>query len=171
MNPKDLIDPHLAHLFLGHLPIAGLFIGLLALVIALLSRNNPVRVAALSLIIAASLSFWPARETGNRAYQTTAESTDIKSVEWLDEHAARADRARFYFYGLAALAALGMLARPSQPGLLMLTTSATFIATLIMTCVGVWIGYAGIGVSHKSVRGELKKSPVVEVDESIGKNR
>lgn len=165
MKPSDLVDPHLLHVFLGHLPIAGLIFGLIALLISLLSRSNPMRVLALGLIIAGALSTWPASQTGERSFKKISETADARGIEWLEEHANRADRTRFYYYGLAGVAALAMLVRPMQSGLLMLMTTATFIGTVAMIAVGMWIGTTGIGISHKDLRGELKRSSTpVEAD-------
>lgn len=149
---QHLNQPEYLHVMLNPMPIYGLSMGVVAMIVALISRRRPVIVAALILILLGSLSAWPTYYFGQRAYDGVKAITDAAGGQWLDEHMARGEKLIYAFYLLAAVALAGLLApmkwaKSSLP--LALVTLVLAVGTL---GVGGWIAYAGGHIRHPEFR-------------------
>jgi hypothetical protein len=159
MLNDELLNAHVLHLFLGHFPIAGLLAGVIGLLASALIRNNQARLSALCVVMIASLSVVLASETGERI--GSSGSSDEERL--IETHIERFDRVRYYYYGLAAVAALALLATPNQPGALMLFSWLTVFYGAAMVGVGVWIAHPAVSANHEDIRGKERRPPVERV--------
>jgi hypothetical protein len=157
MVNDELLNAHVLHLFLGHFPIAGLLAGVIGLLASALIRNNQARLSALCIVMIASLSVVLASETGQRIESSGSDQEETL----LEKHIERFDRVRYYYYGLAAVAALALVATPNQPGALMLFSWLTVFYGAAMVGVGVWIAHPAISASHHDIRG-TERRPKIE---------
>lgn len=156
---QHLSDPEYLHVLLNPLPVYGLSMGLLALVIALISRSRAARLAALAIVFVSALSAWPVYHYGQAGYDRVLSMSDDQGGKWLEEHMRRAEKLIYVFYGVAALAALAV----SSEWKLRRAAVPLGIATLVLASanlgVGGYIGYAGGHVRHKEFRFEPAPEP------------
>ncbi|HAF13672.1 MAG TPA: hypothetical protein DCK99_08220, partial [Blastocatellia bacterium] len=61
---QHLSDPEYLHILINPMPVYGLAIGVLALALALILRNQRVTIAALVLVFVTALSAWPTYHYG-----------------------------------------------------------------------------------------------------------
>ena len=105
---QHLSDPEYLHTLINPLPVYGLAVGLLALGLALILRNQRVTIAALVLVFVCALSAWPTYYYGEAGYDRVKAMSDPAGEQWLDEHMARAEKMIWLFYVLAGVAAVGV---------------------------------------------------------------
>lgn len=159
---QHLSDPEYLHVLLNPLPVYGLSMGVLALVIALISRSRAARLAALAIVFVSAISAWPVYHNGQAGYDRVLSMSDDQGGKWLEEHMRRAEKLIYVFYVVAALAAATAAAewklrRAAVP--LAIITAVLAGANL---GVGGYIGYAGGHVRHKEFRFE----PAPEAEEA-----
>lgn len=151
---QHLSDPEYLHILINPLPVYGLAVGVLALALALVLRNQRVTIAALILVFVCALSAWPTYHYGEAAYDRVKAMSDPAGEQWLDEHMARGEKMIWLFYVLAGLAAIGVGAVVKWPR----TSFAITVGTLVLGCAtlgtGGYIAYAGGHVRHKEFRFE-----------------
>lgn len=155
--------PEYMHALINPLPVYGLSMGVVAMIVALISKRRALTVAALILIFVSGLSAWPTYSYGQAAYDRVKSMSDVAGGQWLDEHMARAERLIYAFYLLAAVALAGIFlplkwARSSMP--LAVTTLVLALGTL---GIGGFIAYAGGHIRHKEFRFE--PPPVAKSDD------
>ena len=102
---QHLSDPEYLHILINPMPVYGLAIGVLALALALILRNQRVTIAALVLVFVSALSAWPTYHYGEAAYDRVKAMSDPAGEQWLDEHMARGEKMIWLFYVLAGVAA------------------------------------------------------------------
>src|SRR6266481_7609349 len=151
---QHLSDPEYLHILINPLPVYGLAVGVLALALALVLRNQRVTIAALILVFVCALSAWPVYHYGEAGYDRVKAMSDAAGEQWLDEHMARGEKLIWTFYVLAAVSALGIgviakWPRNSAP----IAISALVLASATLG-IGGYIGYAGGHVRHKEFRFE-----------------
>ena len=151
---QHLSDPEYLHILINPLPVYGLAVGVLALALALVLRNQRVTIAALILVFVCALSAWPTYHYGEAGYDRVKAMSDPAGEQWLDEHMARGEKMIWLFYVLAGVAAVGIGAVLKWPR----TSFAITVGTLALGCVtlgtGGYIAYAGGHVRHKEFRFE-----------------
>src|SRR5438105_186474 len=103
---QHLSDPEYLHVLINPLPVYGLAIGVLALALALILRNQRVTIAALVLVFICALSAWPTYHYGEAGYDRVKAMSDPAGEEWLDEHMARGEKMIWLFYVLSGAAAI-----------------------------------------------------------------
>lgn len=141
-------------MLLNPIPVYGLAFGTLALVLALVLRNNRVTIAALVLVFIAGISAWPVYQYGESAYDRVKSMSDQPGEQWLDEHMARGEKLIWMFYVLAGVSAAGVVVIwkwPAKSAAVTIVALALSSATLGM---GGYISYAGGHVRHKEFRFE-----------------
>src|SRR5712692_4370765 len=149
---QHLSDPEYLHILINPLPVYGLAVGVLALALALVLRNQRVTIAALVLVFVCALSAWPTYHYGEAGYDRVKAMSDPAGEQWLDEHMARGEKLIWAFYVLAGNSAIGIgvIAKWSR------TSGAVCIATLVMASatlgIGFYLAYAGGHVRHKEFR-------------------
>ncbi len=63
---QHLSEPEYLHVLLNPLPVYGLFLGALALGIAIISRSRAAHVTALAIIFVSAGSAWPVKILGEQ---------------------------------------------------------------------------------------------------------
>jgi membrane protein YqaA with SNARE-associated domain len=150
------LDPAHLHLLTNHMPIFITLSGLLALGLALLWKNEPVRRVALVLLLVGTVGGLMTYWLGQQAYKPVRGLADEVGQNWLDLHMDRAEQMVWLFW-LAALAAAGALVaswrkmRFALP--VALLAGALAAATL---AVSGWIADAGGKIRHVEIRGDAK---------------
>ena len=149
---QQLKQPEYVHVLLNPIPVYGTLCGILALVIGLLLRSRPAQIAALVLVILASLSAWPVSEYGERAYDRVYSMSNSDSQKWLDAHMRRADRGVYVFYATALVAATALILPLFRSRAQIPLALATLVLALVALAVGGWISHAGGKVRHSEFR-------------------
>jgi hypothetical protein len=151
---QHLSDPEYLHTLINPMPVYGLAIGVLALALALILRNQRVTIAALVLVFICALSAWPTYYYGEAAYDRVKAMSDPAGEQWLDEHMARGEKMIWLFYVLAGVAAIGVGVVLKWPRTSFAITVGTFVLGGATLGVGSYIAYAGGHVRHKEFRYE-----------------
>src|SRR6202040_1480603 len=112
---RDLRQPEYIHVLINPLPIYGLALGLIGLIIALLLRSRPAKIATLSIVLISAASAWPVYQFGEQGYDRVLSMTDDDGRAWLDEHRDRAEDLIYFFYALALLSAVAIVAPMKWP--------------------------------------------------------
>jgi len=151
---QHLSDPEYLHILINPLPVYGLAVGVLALALALVLRNQRVTIAALVLVFVCALSAWPTYHYGEAGYDRVKAMSDPAGEQWLDEHMARGEKMIWLFYVLAGVAAIGVGAVLKWPRTSFAITVGTFVLGGVTLGTGGYIAYAGGHVRHKEFRFE-----------------
>ena len=151
---QHLEDPEYLHILINPLPVYGLAVGVLALALALVLRNQRVTVAALILVFVCALSAWPTYYYGEAGYDRVKAMSDPAGEQWLDEHMARGEKMIWLFYVLAGVAAVGVGAVLKWPRTSFAITVGTLVLGGVTLGTGGYIAYAGGHVRHKEFRFE-----------------
>ena len=151
---QHLSDPEYLHIIINPMPVYGLAIGVLALALALILRNQRVTIAALVLVFVSALSAWPTYHYGEAGYDRVKAMSDPAGEQWLDEHMARGEKMIWLFYVLAGVAAVGVGAVLKWPRTSFAITLGTLVLGGATLGTGGYIAYAGGHVRHKEFRFE-----------------
>jgi len=151
---QHLSDPEYLHIIINPMPVYGLAIGVLALALALILRNQRVTIAALVLVFVSALSAWPTYHYGEAGYDRVKAMSDPAGEQWLDEHMARGEKMIWLFYVLAGVAAIGVGAVLKWPRTSFAITVGTLVLGGVTLGTGGYIAYAGGHVRHKEFRFE-----------------
>ena len=89
--------PHL-HLLTNHLPIFGIFMGLLALVLAFWWKSDVGKRIALVLLLVTNAGAYVTFKLGQYAYRPVRSIADEVGQGWLDTHMERAESGIYVFY-------------------------------------------------------------------------
>ena len=149
---RDLRQPEYIHVLLNPLPVYGLAMGLVGLVVAFFLKSRPAQVVALIVVLISSAAAWPVYEFGEQAYDRVLSMSDEPGHAWLDEHQDRAEDLIWFFYGLAVLSAVALIAPRKWPR----STTPLLIAVILLSIVtlgcGGYIAYAGGKIRHREFR-------------------
>jgi hypothetical protein len=149
-----LRQPEYIHVLINPLPIYGLAIAWIGLIVALFMRNRRAQIVTLILVLISAASAWPAFEFGEQAYDRVLSMTDDDGHAWLDEHQHRADTCLYFFYALAALAAVAIVAPAKWPRSAIGLTIAVLLLGAVVLGMGGYIAYAGGKIRHREFRNE-----------------
>jgi disulfide bond formation protein DsbB len=150
----SLRQPEYVHVLLNPLPVYGLAMGWIGLLIANFSRSRPAKIVTLIIVLISAASAWPVFEFGEDAYDRVLTMTDDPGHAWLDEHMHRAEQLIYFYYALAVLSAVAIIAPikwPKSSGPLLLIVLLLGAVTFGM---GTYIAYAGGKVRHREFRNE-----------------
>ena len=156
---QHLGDPEYLHVLLNPLPVYGLSMGVLALVIALISRSRAARLAALAIVFVSAISAWPVYHYGQAGYDRVLSMSDDQGSKWLEEHMRRAEKLIPIFYIVTGLAAATAAAEWKLRRAAMPLAIVTLVLASANLAVGGYIGYAGGHVRHKEFRFEPAPDP------------
>jgi hypothetical protein len=151
---RDLRQPEYIHVLINPLPVYGLGLGLIGLLVALLLRSRPAKIATLTIVLISAASAWPVYEFGEQGYDRVLSMTDDDGRAWLDAHKDRAEDLIWFFYGLAALTVIALAVPIKWP------RSSGLLAFLVLLCgllclgLGGYIAYAGGKIRHREFRNE-----------------
>jgi hypothetical protein len=158
---QDLSQPEYVHVLLNPLPVYGLLVAIIGLVIALFQRSRPAQVAMLALILFSAAIAWPVVHYGEASYDRVLSLTNDQGAAWLKAHMHRADEFIWYFYALAALAAVAIFAPMKWPKVATTLTLVTLLLACVVLAMGGYIAYAGGRIRHPEFRNG--PAPVVPV--------
>jgi hypothetical protein len=149
---RDLRQPEYVHVLINQLPILGLALGCIGLLVALLLRSRSAKIATLVIIFISAASAWPTFEFGEQAEDRLLTQVDDDGRAWLEAHKARAEQFINYFYALAILSAVAIVApikwkKSSVP-------LALFVLLMGFAVLGMgsYIAYAGGKIRHREFR-------------------
>jgi hypothetical protein len=151
---RDLRQPEYIHVLINPLPVYGLGLGLIGLIIALLLRSRPAKIATLTIVLISAASAWPVYEFGEQGYDRVLSMTDEDGRAWLDEHKDRAEDLIYFFYGLAALTAVAVAAPTRWPKSSVLLAIAVLLFGAAVLGMSGYIAYAGGKIRHREFRNE-----------------
>ena len=149
---RDLRQPEYIHVLINPLPVYGLAMGLIALIVALFLKSRPAQIVALLVVLICSASAWPVYEFGEQAYDRVLTMSDDAGRAWLDEHQDRAEDLIWFFYALALLSAVALVAPRKWP-----RSATPLVMSVVVLCavtlgIGGYIAYAGGKVRHREFR-------------------
>ena len=158
-----LKQPEYIHVLLNPLPLYGLSLGLIGLLIALLLRSRPAKIATLAIVLISAASAWPVFEFGEQAYDPVLSMADEDGQAWLKEHEHRADELIYFFYALAVLTAAAILAPIKWPKSSVPLAIIVLLFGSVVLGMGGYIAYAGGKIRHREFRNEPPpKRPAAE---------
>lgn len=149
-----LKQPEYIHVLLNPLPLYGLSMGLIGLLIALLLRSRPAKIATLAIVLIGAASAWPVFEFGEQAYDPVLSMADEAGQAWLKEHEHRADELIYFFYALAVLTAAAILAPIKWPKSSVPLAIIVLLFGSVVLGMGGYIAYAGGKIRHREFRNE-----------------
>lgn len=152
---QDLSQPEYIHVLINPLPVYGLAIGVIGLIIGLILRSRSAQIATLALVLLCSSAAWPVAHYGDEAFDRVLSVADDTGDAWLKVHAHRANELVWFFYGLAALAAVAIFAPLKWPRSGTALAAATLLFSLVVLGMGSYIAYAGGKIRHREFRNEL----------------
>ena len=157
LSARELLRMHLQqpeylHVLLNPLPVYGLFIGLVAMGLALLLRHRRAELVALSLVFLSTLSAWPVAAFGDKGYDRVLTLADEDGQAWLAAHAKRAEQLVPLFLAVAALSAAAAFIPFRWPAWRKPLWYATLAGALVALACGGWLGYSGGKIRHKEFR-------------------
>jgi len=161
---RDLRQPEYIHVLINPLPVYGLAMGLIGLIVAFFLKSRPAQIVALIVVLIAAASAWPVYEFGEQAKDRVLSMENEVGGAWLEEHQDRAEDCIWFFYALAALSAVALVAPRKWPR----STTPLVIAVILLSAVtlglGGYIAYAGGKIRHREFRNV--PPPVKKPDEA-----
>ena len=151
---RGLRQPEYVHVLLNPLPVYGLLVSWIALIAALISKSRRAHIVTLILIFVTSISAWPVYEFGEEGYDRVLAMTDDDGHAWLDEHQHRAEQFIYFFYALALLSAVAIIAPMKWPKSSMPLTLGVTLLGAIVIGMGAYIAQAGGKIRHREFRNE-----------------
>jgi len=156
---RDLRQPEYIHVLINPLPVYGLAMGLLALIVAFLLKSRPAQIVALIIILVCSAAAWPVYEFGEQAYDRVVSMSDDQGRAWLDAHQDRAEDLIWFFYALALLSLIALVAPRKWPR----STTSLAISVVLLSAItlgaGGYIAYAGGKIRHREFRNVPPPAP------------
>src|ERR1700730_3445765 len=149
---RDLRQPEYLHVLINPLPVYGLAIGWIGLIIAFFLRSRPAQIATLALVLISAFAAWPVYEFGEQGYDRVLSMTDDDGHAWLDEHQHRANQCIYFFYALAALSVIAIVAPMKWPKASAPLAVSVVLLSAVVLGMGGYIAYAGGKVRHREFR-------------------
>jgi hypothetical protein len=148
----ELRKPEYVHVLLNPLPVYATAMGVVALLVALLTRSRQAQVAGLLIVLIGCGSIWPVMEYGERGFDRVKSMSNEDGVIWLETHEKRADDAAWVFYVTAALAVGALVAGWKLPKAGHWLGIATLVGAIVCVMLAGWISQAGGKVRHTEFR-------------------
>jgi disulfide bond formation protein DsbB len=152
---RDLRQPEYIHVLINPLPVYGLAMGLIGLIVAFFLKSRPAQIVGLIVVLISSASAFPVYEFGEQAYDRVLSMADEPGQAWLDEHMDRAEKLIWFFYVLAGLSAVALVAPRKWPRSSMPLLVAVILLSAVTLGVGGYIAYAGGKIRHREFRNVL----------------
>jgi len=151
---RDLHQPEYIHVLLNPLPVYGLAVGLIGLFVAICVRSRAAIVVALVMVFISAAAAWPVYEYGEQGYDRLLTMADNDGQAWLSLHKERAENLIWFFYALAILSAIALIAPIKWPELSIWLALAVLLFGAITLGSGGYIAYAGGRIRHREFRIE-----------------
>jgi plastocyanin len=152
---RDLQQPEYIHVLINPLPVYGLAVGLIGLFVAIFQRSRRATIVALLIVLISTAAAWPVYEYGERSYDRVLSMADNDGRAWLAEHKERAENLIWFFYAVAVLSAIGLVAPAKWPKSSLPLCIAVLLLGVTALGVGGYISYAGGRIRHREFRLEL----------------
>src|SRR5256885_1281080 len=149
---RDLRQPEYIHVLINPLPVYGLAMGLLGLIVAFFLRSRPAQIVALIIVLVCAASAWPVYQLGKQAKDRVLSMENEVGAAWIEEHEDRAEDLIWFFYGLAALSAVALVAPRKWPKSATPLTIAVIFLSAVTLGAGGYIAYAGGKIRHREFR-------------------
>src|SRR6266404_6216351 len=149
---RDLRQPEYIHVLINPLPVYGLAMGLLALIVAFFLKSRRAQIVSLIIVLICAASAWPVYEFGEQAYDRVLSMADDPGRAWLDEHQDRAEDLIWFFYALAALSAVALVAPRKWPRSATPLVVTVILLSAVSLALGGYIAYAGGKIRHREFR-------------------
>src|ERR1700736_2038365 len=152
---RDLRQPEYIHVLINPLPVYGLAMGLLGLIVAFFLKSRRAQIVTLIIVLIAAASAWPTFIYGKQAKDPVLSMENEVGQAWLEEHEDRAEDLIWFYYGLAVLSAVALVAPRKWPR----SAGSLVIAVIVLGAVtlgsGSYIAYAGGKIRHREFRNVL----------------
>jgi glucan phosphoethanolaminetransferase (alkaline phosphatase superfamily) len=158
----SLQQPEYVHVLLNPLPIYGLAAGLFGLIVALFLRSRPAQIATLSIVLVSAAAALPVYRFGEEGYDIMYSKADTVGDAWLSAHKERAEHLIWFFYVLALLSAVAIVAPIKWPRSSIPLTMAVLLFGAVVFGMGSYIAYAGGRVRHPEFRHQ--NPPPIEAE-------
>ena len=153
------------HLVLNHVPVIGMFLGLLLLLVAFVRNSEELKKVTLALLVLIALVTIPVYLTGEPA-EEMIENIPGTSEAMIEQHedAALFSMIAVEVTGITALAGLLIFGRKKRPGNLL----AIVTLALSMICGGLlaWTANLGGQIRHTEIRSGVGSPSETEKDKS-----
>jgi len=149
---RDLRQPEYIHVLINPLPIYGLAMGLLGLIVAFFLRSRRAQIVPLIIVMVSAASAWPVYEFGEQAYDRVLSMADEPGQAWRDEHRDRGEDCIWFFYGLAVLSAVALVAPRKWPRSATPLVASVILLSAVTLGFGGYIAYAGGKIRHREFR-------------------
>ncbi|HYS95919.1 MAG TPA: hypothetical protein VEL08_05260 [Chthoniobacterales bacterium] len=149
---RDLRQPEYIHVLINPLPIYGLAMGLLGLIVAFFLRSRRAQIVTLIIVMVSAASAWPVYEFGEQAYDRVLSMADEPGRAWLDEHRDRGEDCIWFFYGLALLSVVALVAPRKWPRSATPLVASVILLSAVTLGFGGYIAYAGGKIRHREFR-------------------
>ena len=151
---RDLRQPEYIHVLINPLPIYGLAMAWVGLIVSLFLGSRRAQIATLAILLISAASAWPVYELGQQSYDRVLSMADSDGQAWLDEHRDRAEDLIYFFYALALLSAVAIVAPMKWPKSSMPLTLGVTLLGAIVIGIGAYIAQAGGKIRHREFRNE-----------------
>lgn len=149
---RDLRQPEYVHVLINQLPLLGLALGCIGLIVALILRSRSAKIATLVIVLISAASAWPTYEFGQQAYNPVLAMADEPGQAWLEAHKARGEQFIYYFYALAILSAVAVVAPIKWKKSSVPLAIAVLLMSFVVLGMGGYIAYAGGKIRHREFR-------------------
>ena len=156
---RDLRQPEYIHVLINPLPVYGLAMGVLGLIVAFFLKSRRAQIVTLIIVLVSAASAFPVYEFGEQAYDRVVSMADEPGRAWLDEHQDRAEDLIWFFYGLALLSAVALVAPRKWPRSATPLVVAVILLGVTTLGIGGYIAYAGGKIRHREFRNVLPPTP------------
>ena len=151
---RDLRQPEYIHVLINPLPIYGLAMAWVGLIVSLFLGSRRAQIATLAIVLISAASAWPVYELGQQSYDRVLSMADSDGQAWLDEHQDRAEDLIYFFYALALLSTVAIVAPMKWPKSSMPLTLGVTLLGAIVIGMGAYIAQAGGKIRHREFRNE-----------------
>jgi hypothetical protein len=151
---RDLRQPEYIHVLINPLPIYGLAMAWVGLIVSLFLGSRRAQIATLAIVLISAASAWPVYELGQQSYDRVLSMADSDGQAWLDEHQDRAEDLIYFFYALALLSAVAIVAPMKWPKSSMPLALAVVLLATVTIGIGAYIAQAGGKIRHREFRNE-----------------
>jgi glucan phosphoethanolaminetransferase (alkaline phosphatase superfamily) len=117
-------------------------------------RSRSAKIATLVIVLISAVSAWPTYEFGEQAEDRVLTMADDDGQAWLAAHKARAEQFIYYFYALAVLSAVAIVAPIKWKKSSMPLAVAALLMGFVVLGMGGYIAYAGGKIRHREFRNE-----------------
>ena len=149
---RDLRQPEYIHVLINPLPVYGLAMGLIGLIVAFFLKSRRAQIVTLIIVLISAASAFPVYELGEQAYDRVLSMADEPGQAWLEEHQDRAEDCIWFFYGLAALSAVALVAPRKWPRSATPLVASVILLGVVTLGTGGYIAYAGGKIRHREFR-------------------